>query len=120
MDKRRSKPLITPLSGRWARTGLTLLFSAVVAVGAQAQTNDDGATQPPRDRNSELRTRTWSIYTEGGLSWATDVWYQNLDAKKSYKLAPAVGGGVDFTIRPWVRVGAEYLWSRYRREQRFS
>ena len=24
------------------------------------------------------------------------------------------------TIRPWVRVGAEYLWSRYRREQRFS
>ena len=31
-----------------------------------------------------------------------------------------MGGGVDFTIRPWVRVGAEYLWSRYRREQRFS
>lgn len=27
---------------------------------------------------------------------------------------------MDFTIRPWVRVGAEYLWSRYRREQRLS
>ncbi len=27
---------------------------------------------------------------------------------------------MDYTIRPWVRVGAEYLWSRYRREQRFS
>ena len=120
MNKRRTKPLIPPLSGRWARVGLSVLFSATVAVGAQAQATDGRGTQPPRDRNSELRTRTWSIYTEGGLSWATDVWYQNLDAKCSYKQSPAVGGGIDFTIRPWVRVGAEYLWSRYRREQRFS
>ena len=119
MNKRRTKPLIPPLSGRWARVGLTLLLSTA-AVGAQAQTADEGGMQPPRDQNSELRTRTWSIYAEGGLSWATDVWYQNLDAKRSYKQSPAVGGGVDFTIRPWVRVGAEYLWSRYRREQRFS
>ena len=120
MNKRRTKPLIPPLSGRWTRVGLTALLTAVVAVGAQAQTNGDGAAQPPRDQNSELRTRTWSIYAEGGLSWASDVWYQNLDAKRSYKQSPAVSGGIDFTIRPWVRVGAEYLWSRYRREQRFS
>lgn len=120
MNKRLSKPLIPPIGGRWARVGLTALLTAFVAVGAQAQTNDEGSTQPPRDHNSELRTRTWSIYAQGGLSWATDVWYQNLDAKRSYKQSPAVGGGVDFTIRPWVRVGAEYLWSRYRREQRFS
>ena len=120
MNKRQAKPLIPLLGGRWARVGLTALLTAFVAVGAQAQTNDEGSTQPPRDHNSELRTHTWSIYAEGGLSWATDVWYQNLDAKRSYKQSPAVGGGVDFTIRPWVRVGAEYLWSRYRREQRFS
>ena len=120
MNKRRTKPLIPPLSGRWTRVGLTALLTAVVAVGAQAQTNGDGAAQPPRDRNSELRTRTWSVYAQGGLSWASDVWYQNLDAKRSYKQSPAVSGGIDFTIRPWVRVGAEYLWSRYRREQRFS
>ena len=120
MNKTRTKPLIPPLSGRWARVSLSVLFSTTVAVSAQAQTADGEGTQPPRDRNSELRTRTWSIYTEGGLSWASDVWYQNLDAKRSYKQSPAVGGGVDFTIRPWVRVGAEYLWSRYRREQRFS
>ena len=120
MNKRQAKPLIPLLGGRWARVGLTALLTAFVAVGAQAQTAGEGSTQPPRDRNSELRTRTWSIYAEGGLSWATDVWYQNLDAKRSYKQSPAVGGGVDFTIRPWVRVGAEYLWSRYRREQRFS
>ena len=57
---------------------------------------------------------------QGGLSWATGVWYENVNAKKSYGMAPAVGGGVDYTIRPWVRVGAEYMWSRYRREQRLS
>ena len=120
MNRRRSKPLIPLLGGRWARACLTALLTAVVAVGAQAHTADEGRTQPPRDQNRELRTGTWSIYAEGGLSWATDVWYQNLDAKKSYKVAPAVGGGVDYTIRPWVRMGAEYVWSRYRREQRFS
>ena len=120
MNKRRTKPLIPPLSGRWTRVGLTTLLTAVVAVGAQAQATDGGGTQPPRDQNSELRTRTWSVYAQGGLSWASDVWYQNLDAKRSYKQSPAVGGGIDFIIRPWVRVGAEYLWSRYRREQRFS
>lgn len=120
MNSKRTKPLIPPIGGSWARVGLTALLTAFVAVGAQAQTFDEGSAQPPRDHNSELRTRTWSIYAQGGLSWATDVWYQNLDAKRSYKQSPAVGGGVDFTIRPWVRVGAEYLWSRYRREQRFS
>ncbi len=120
MNKKRTEPLIPPLSGRWARVGLSVLFSATVAVGTQAQTADRGGTQPPRDQNSELHTRTWSIYAQGGLSWANDVWYQNLDAKRSYQQSPTVGGGIDFTIRPWVHVGAEYLWSRYRREQHFS
>lgn len=75
---------------------------------------------PPRDLNSELRHRTWSFYTQGGLSWATGVWYRNIDAKRSYRQSAAAGGGIDLTIRPWVRVGAEYIWSRYRREQRLS
>ena len=122
MKKRRITPLIPPFRGRWAKACLCVVFSATVAVGAHAQTqgDGDGGTMPPRDRNSELRTRTWSIYAQGGLSWATGVWYENLDAKRSYMQSPAFGGGVDYTIRPWVRVGAEYLWSGYRREQRFS
>ena len=96
------------------------MLSAGALVSAQAQ--EGGGSNPLTSvRWAEaVHTRTWSIYAEGGLSWATDVWYQNLDAKRSYNQSPAVGGGVDFTIRPWVRVGAEYLWSRYRREQRFS
>ncbi len=44
---------------------------------------------PPRDLNSELRHRTWSFYTQGGLSWATGVWYRNLDAKRSYRQSAA-------------------------------
>lgn len=99
--------------------------------GAQDRTAVEGCTPsrtaggeivltPPRDLNSELRHRTWSFYTQGGLSWATGVWYRNLDAKRSYRQSAAAGGGFDLTIRPWVRVGAEYIWSRYRREQRLS
>lgn len=99
--------------------------------GAQDRTAVEGCTPsrtaggeivltPPRDLNSELRHRTWSFYTQGGLSWATGVWYRNIDAKRSYRQSAAAGGGVDLTIRPWVRVGAEYIWSRYRREQRLS
>ena len=120
MNRMRTKPLIPPLSGRWARIGLILMLSAGALVSAQAQ--EGGGSNPLTSVRwgEAVHTRTWSIYAEGGLSWATDVWYQNLDAKRSYNQSPAVGGGVDFTIRPWVRVGAEYLWSRYRREQRFS
>ena len=132
-----TKPPIRPLGGRWARVCLTALLTAVVTVGAQARATVEGGTRacadslggaqarsacdivltPPRDLNSELRHRTWSVYTQGGLSWATGVWYRNLDAKRSYRQSAAAGGGFDLTIRPWVRVGAEYIWSRYRREQ---
>lgn len=149
MNKSLTKPLIRPLGGRWARVCLTALLTAVVTVGAQARATCEGGTPspsqtqtracaddslggaqartacdivltPPRDLNSELRHRTWSVYTQGGLSWATGVWYRNLDAKRSYRQSAVAGGGFDLTIRPWVRVGAEYIWSRYRREQRPS
>lgn len=119
MDTRRTKPLIPLLYGRWARVGLGVLLTMLATVGAQAQT-DDRVAEPLRNTNKELRNCTWSIYAQGGLSWANGVWYESRDAKRSYKLAPAVGGGIDFTIRPWVRVGTDYIWSRYRREQRFS
>ena len=93
---------------------------AAVESGTPARTACDIVLTLPRDLNSELRHRTWSVYTQGGLSWATGVWYRNLDAKRSYRQSAAAGGGFDLTIRPWVRVGAEYIWSRYRREQRPS
>lgn len=60
----------------------------------------------------------WSVYTQGGLSWTKGAWFENVNAKQSYGLSPALGGGVDYTIRPWLRAGVEYIWSDYRREQR--
>lgn len=120
MNKKLSKPPIPLLSRRWARVGLIVLFTLSAISNLYAQEEQVNKSQFPQNLNSELRRNTWSIYAEGGLSWATDVWYQNLNAKRSYNQSPAVGGGIDFTIRPWVRVGLEYLWSRYRREQRFS
>jgi OmpA family. len=90
---------------------IVLLFSmSATKANAQAENN----------YNKEVRTNTWSIYAQGGVSWATGVWYPNIDAKQSYKLSPAVGGGIDYNIRPWVRIGVEYIYSRYRREQRIS
>ena len=120
MNTIRTNKLITLSGGRWARIGFSVLLTSLFTVGAQAQTEGEGIADPPCDTNKELRTNTWSIYAQGGLSWANGVWYENFDAKKSYKQSPAVGGGIDFTIRPWVRIGADYIWSRYRREQRFS
>ena len=120
MNTRRTKPLIPLFSGRWVKVGLSVLLTTLAFVGAQAQTASKAVADPPRDTNKELRNHTWSIYAQGGLSWANGVWYPNIDAKSSYKQSPAVGGGIDFTIRPWVRIGADYIWSRYRREQRFS
>ena len=120
MNTIRTKTLITLSGGRWARIGFSVLLTSLFTVGAQAQTVDEGKANPLRNTNKELRTNTWSIYAQGGLSWANGVWYPNIDAKSSYKQSPAVGGGIDFTIRPWVRIGADYIWSRYRREQRFS
>lgn len=120
MNTIRTNKLITLSGGRWARIGFSVLLTSLFTVGAQAQTVGEGKADLLRNTNKELRTNTWSIYAQGGLSWATGVWYQNLDAKKSYKQSPAIGGGIDFTIRPWIRVGADYIWSRYRREQRFD
>lgn len=120
MNTIRTKKLITLSGGRWARIGFSVLLTSLFTVGAQAQTVGEGKADLLRNTNKELRTNTWSIYAQGGLSWANGVWYPNIDAKSSYKQSPAVGGGIDFTIRPWIRVGADYIWSRYRREQRFD
>lgn len=120
MNTIRTNKLITLSGGRWARIGFSVLLTSLFTVGAQAQTVGEGKADLLRNTNKELRNNTWSIYAQGGLSWANGVWYPNIDAKSSYKQSPAVGGGIDFTIRPWVRIGADYIWSRYRREQRFD
>ena len=67
MNTIQNKPLIALSTGRWARTGLSVLLTSLLAVGAQAQTASEGIAEPPRDTNKELRTRTWSVYAQSGL-----------------------------------------------------
>ena len=119
MLKKGIIPLGCPDRGSLTRVFLVALLALFSLASAHARTNTNHPTDP-QAYNKDVRTGTWSIYAQGGLSWVNGLWYQNVDAKKSYSLSPAVGGGIDYTIRPWVRVGAEYLWSRYRGEQRFS
>lgn len=108
--------LLSAIAGR-VKLFFVVLSAMFVASSAEAQ---NVGQLNARNINKELHTHTWSVYGQGGLSWATGVWYQNHDAKRSYHYSPAAGVGVDFTLRPWVRIGGEYLWLRYRREQRFS
>ena len=42
MKKRRINPLNLLFRCRWARMGLCVVFSAIVAIGAHAQTQNDG------------------------------------------------------------------------------
>lgn len=91
---------------------LLALFPSEVTYGQEASKRSEIAREP--------RRHTWSAYIQGGTSWADGVGYENLNPKSSYALAPALGGGVDFDFNPWLRVSTEYLYSRYRREQRMS
>ena len=120
MKKRQVKLPILPLGDKWMTPCLLLLLGSLMSTSMWAQADGNSLMQVQRDQNSELRTRTWSIYAQGGLSWATDVWYQNVNANGSYRQSPVLGGGVDFTFRPWIRIGAEYIGSSYRREQNLS
>lgn len=80
---------------------LLLLFGTVMLPAARAQTGSNRATQEPGDLNSELRTRTWSIYAQGGLSWATGVWYQNVNENGSYRLFWEPGDKISlFSLAP--------------------
>lgn len=109
-------PPSRPLCAGMAKATLQILLALFVAVPVFARTEGEGAGSVVcRD----LRTG-WSIYGGGGLSRASGVQYPNVNARRSLDFSPAVVGGVDFTLRPWVRFGAEYLWSRWRREQRPS
>ena len=67
---------------------------------------------------SQLRTNSWSLYGIGGISFVTgDRLYQNVDPSPDTYVAPMLGAGVTYNIRPWVRLNLGYENSKYRREQ---
>ena len=67
-----------------------------------------------------LRTNTWSVYTQGGASWATGVDFENINPPAGTSTAVETGAGVNYNIRPWIRLGLNYEFSKSKREQRLS
>ena len=67
-----------------------------------------------------LRTNTWSLYVQGGASWGVNVPYTNVNPSFGTNTSPLFGGGVNYNIRPWVRLGLNYGWSWVQREQRYN
>lgn len=70
--------------------------------------------------NSAYRTSTWSLYAEGGATMAHGLGMSSVDAAPGMNIFPEIGAGVSFNIRPWIRLGVNYDFSKYAREQRFS
>lgn len=70
--------------------------------------------------SSAYRTATWSLYAEGGATMAHGLGMSSVDAAPGMNIFPEIGAGVSFNIRPWIRLGANYDFSKYAREQRFS
>jgi len=90
---------------------LTLTCALLLSVAASAQVSD----------YSQLRTNSWSVYGLGGVSAVTgDRLMGNVNASSDTYVAPMVGAGVNYNIRPWVRLGLGYETSKYLREQRWD
>lgn len=71
--------------------GVTAAFLATVTL--QAQTYND-----------TVRTRTWSVYVQGGISGYHGVRSDLFDNSKR-TISPDINLGVKYNIKPWVRVG---------------
>lgn len=90
---------------------LTTLLANTVNVHAQ----DDKAL-----KYKPLRTDTWSVYVQGGVSWATGLKFRSISPAAGASVVPEVGGGVNYNLRPWVRFGLNYEFSKYKREQQLD
>lgn len=66
------------------------------------------------------RTSSWSLYTEGGATWGHGLRMKNVKAAPFTDIFPEFGLGVAYNIKPWVRVGLNYGWSGFRREQKLD
>lgn len=66
------------------------------------------------------RTSIWSFYAEGGATMVHGLGMSSADAAPGMNIFPEIGAGVSFNIRPWIRLGVNYDFSKYAREQRFS
>ena len=66
------------------------------------------------------RTGSWSLYGEGGATRVHGLGMQDVKAAPFTDVSPEFGLGVSYNIRPWVRLGLNYDWSGFAREQRLD
>lgn len=61
----------------------------------------------------------WSLSLQGGIGFASGVDYQSVNPQYA-KVAPSVGAQVHYSLSRLGRLGIDYLYSSYSREQRYS
>ena len=66
------------------------------------------------------RTCTWSLYGEAGATMSHGIGISNVNAAPWTSVSPEIGAGVSFNLRPWIRLGLNYDFSKYARELRFD
>ena len=85
-----------------------ILFVPLIDIGAQER------------GSGTYRTCTWSLYGEAGATISHGIGISNVNAAPWTSVSPEIGAGVSFNIRPWIRLGLNYDFSKYARELRFD
>lgn len=89
------------------------IVALLTKAGLSAQPNVSGV--------GATGTHAWSVYTQGGLSFATGgQLMDNIEAANGTGVSADGGVGVACHVLPWLRIGLNYGFSKYQREQRFS
>ena len=73
-----------------------------------------------QDPYRDARTGTVGLRLDGGASWAFGSSFENVGANQINLLQPYAGAGLLVNIKPWVRIGADYSYTRMIREQLFT
>lgn len=89
-------------------TVTAILFVPLIDIGAQER------------GSGTYRTCTWSLYGEAGATMSHGIGISNVNAAPWTSVSPEIGAGVSFNIRPWIRLGLNYDFSKYARELRFN
>ncbi len=96
------------------------IITCACLVAFMANTLNVKAQDEEARDSKALRTHTWSVYVQGGASWATGLKFKSINPAAGTSVAPEVGLGVNYNLRPWVRLGLNYEFSKYKREQRLE
>ena len=93
------------------KTSLLLVFLLLLSTAGGLRAQD-----PYRDAS----TGTVGLRLDGGTSWAFGSSFENIGANQVNLLQPYAGASLMINIKPWVRIGADYSYTRMIREQLFT